>query len=66
MKIKPAMTLISVGPNQHGFPDKKAVELYEKHSAGSDKGNKVYTTEQKKNMKIELKDDGGWSLSVNQ
>jgi beta-lactamase superfamily II metal-dependent hydrolase len=65
-KIKPAMTLISVGPNQHGLPDKKAIELYEKYSSGSDKGNKVYTTKEKKNMKIVLKDDGGWSLSVNQ
>ena len=61
-KIRPAMTLISVGPNQHGLPDKKAVELYENYSSGSDKGNKAYTTEQKKNMKIELKDDGGWWL----
>lgn len=65
-KIEPAMTLISVGSNQHGLPDKKALELYEKYSSGSNKGNKVYTTEQKKNMKIELKDDGNWSLSVNQ
>lgn len=40
-QIKPSMTLISVGPNQHGLPDRKAVELYEKYSSGSDKGNKV-------------------------
>jgi beta-lactamase superfamily II metal-dependent hydrolase len=65
-KINPDMTLISVGPNQHGLPDKKAVELYEKYSSGSTKGNKVYTTQHQKNMKIELKDDGGWWLSVNQ
>lgn len=64
--IEPDMTLISVGPNQHGLPDQKAVELYEKYSSGSDQGNKVYTTEEKKNMKIVLKDDGGWSLSVDQ
>lgn len=65
-KIMPDMTLISVGPNQHGLPDKKAIELYEKYSKGSNAGNKVYTTEDKNNMKIVLKDDGGWSLSVNQ
>lgn len=65
-KINPGMTLISVGPNQHGLPDKKAVELYEKNSSGSNKGNKVYTTEDQNNMRITLKDDGGWSLSVNQ
>jgi len=65
-KIMPGMTLVSVGPNQHGLPDKKAIELYEKYSNGSNAGNKVYTTEDKNNMKIILKDDGGWSLSVNQ
>lgn len=65
-KIKPAMTIVSVGPNQHGLPDKKALELYEKYSSGSNKGNKLYTTEEKQNMKITLKDDGGWSLDVNQ
>ena len=65
-KIDPDMILISVGPNQHGLPDMKAVELYKKYSSGSNQGNKVYTTEQKKHMKIELKDDGNWSLFVNQ
>jgi beta-lactamase superfamily II metal-dependent hydrolase len=65
-KIKPAMTLISVGPNVHDLPDKKAIELYEKYSSGSSQGNKVFTTEDKGTMKLELKNDGGWSLSVNQ
>lgn len=65
-KVKPAMTLISVGPNQFGFPETKAVELYAKYSSGSKQGNKVFTTEEKGNMKIVLNDDGGWSLSVNQ
>lgn len=64
--IKPAMTLISVGPNVHELPDKKAVELYTKYSLGSNQGNKVFTTEDKGTMKLELKDDGGWSLSTNQ
>jgi beta-lactamase superfamily II metal-dependent hydrolase len=60
------MTLISVGPNQHGLPDKEAISLYEKHSRGSSTGDKIYTTEQKSNMKIELKDDGGSTLFVDQ
>ena len=64
--IKPAMTIISVGPNAHGFPDAKAVELYEKYSTGSDKGNKVFSTEDKGNMKLTFKSDGTWSLSSNQ
>ena len=65
-KIAPAMTLISVGPNVNNLPDAKAIDIYEKHSTGSEQGNKVYTTEDKKHMKITLKDDGGWSLRVNQ
>lgn len=61
--IKPAMTIISVGDNAHGHPDKKAIELYEKYSTGSKQGNKVFTTEEKGTMKLTLKDDG-WSLNV--
>ena len=64
--ISPAMTIISVGDNAHGHPDKKALELYEKHSTGSKQGNKVFkvfTTQNKGTMKLILKDDG-WSLNV--
>ena len=64
-KISPAMTLISVGPNVHELPDEKALELYEKYSTGSNKGNKLYTTEEKGNMKLIL-EEGDWNLSVNQ
>lgn len=60
--ISPAMTLISVGPNVHGLPDNKAVELYEKYSSGSNRGNKVFTTEEKGNMKLVLKGNGAWEL----
>lgn len=61
--IRPAMTIVSVGDNAHGHPDEKALELYEKHSTGSSKGNKLYTTKEKGTIKITLKDDG-WSLNV--
>lgn len=64
--INPAMTIISVGPNVHGLPHKKAVELYTKHSTGSNQGNKVFTTEEKGNMRLVLKDSGGWELFVQQ
>jgi beta-lactamase superfamily II metal-dependent hydrolase len=64
--LRPDMTLISVGPNAHGLPDTKAVEIYNKHSKGSKKGTKVYTTEDKRNIKITLNDDGTWSLNANQ
>lgn len=61
--VKPAMTIISVGDNAHGHPDKKALELYDKYSTGSKQGNKVFTTQDKGTMKLSLNDDG-WSLNV--
>jgi competence protein ComEC len=61
----PAMTIISVGDNSFGHPDKKALEFYEKYSRGEDHGYKVYRTDQQGNMCVELKDDGGWSLTSN-
>lgn len=64
--IKPAMTIISVGPNTHGHPKKKAVELYNKYSTGSNKGNKVFRTDKNKTMKLILKDEGGWNLKDKQ
>ncbi len=59
----PAMTVISVGDNAHGHPDAKALEFYEKHSSGSNKGNKVYRTDTQGHMVVELQDGGGWSLT---
>jgi beta-lactamase superfamily II metal-dependent hydrolase len=59
----PAMTIISVGDNAHGHPDKTALEFYEKYSTGSSQGNKVFRTDIQGNMIAELKDGGGWSLT---
>jgi len=64
--INPAMTIVSVGPNVHGHPDKKALEFYEEWSTGSNQGNKVFRTDKQGTMKLELKDNGSWSLSTNQ
>ena len=61
--INPEMTIVSVGKNPHGHPDKKALELYEKHSRGSKQGNKVFMTQVKGTMRLTLKDDG-WSLKA--
>ena len=61
--ISPSMTIISVGENAYGHPDKKAIELYKKYSRGSNQGNKVFTTKDKGTMKLTLKDNG-WSLNV--
>jgi competence protein ComEC len=63
LAIKPAMTIVSVGDNSHGHPDKKALELYEKYSTGSKQGNKVFTTQDKGTIKLTLK-DSGWILNV--
>jgi beta-lactamase superfamily II metal-dependent hydrolase len=65
-KISPAMTLLSVGPNSFGLPDDKAVELYTKRSRGSDKGNKVYRTDEQGSMRLVLKGEGGWRLEIHQ
>ena len=65
-KIKPEMTLISVGQNGQELPDPRAIELYEEYSTGSNKGKKIYTTQDKGTMKLGLHDDGTWSLATNQ
>ena len=65
-RIKPEMTIISVGPNVHGLPKNEALALYAKHSTGSSNGSKVWRTDEQGNMKLTLKDEGGWTLSPNQ
>lgn len=61
--IKPAMTVVSVGPNSHGHPKETALGFYRDHSTGSNKGNKVFRTDTKGTMKLTLKSGGGWNLS---
>jgi len=63
--MSPAMTIISVGDNGHGHPDKKALELYEKYSSGSSEGNKLYRTDMQGTMRLTLKDGGGWNIKKN-
>lgn len=62
--IKPAMTIVSVGPNSHGHPKDTAMKYYREYSTGSDAGNKVYRTDTKGTMKLTLKGGGGWNLSI--
>ena len=64
--VSPDMTVISVGPNNYGHPDRTALGLYERHSKGSNKGNKVFRTDKQGTMKLTLKSEGGWNLSPNQ
>ena len=62
--IKPAMTVVSVGPNSYGHPDETALRLYRQNSSGSAKGNKVYRTDRQHTMKLTLKSGGGWNLAT--
>jgi len=64
--LSPAMTIVSVGDNPHGHPESKALEFYEKHSRGSNKGTKIKRTDEHGNIRLVLKDDGGWSLTDGQ
>jgi len=64
--ISPDITVVSVGPNAHDHPDGKALDLYKKHSSGSNKGNKIFRTDKKGTMMLTLKRDGGWSIAVDQ
>ena len=64
--MTPDMVIVSVGKNSYGHPDSKALELYKKYSRGSNKGHKLYRTDQQGTMKLLLKAGGSWSLSVNQ
>ena len=61
--IAPAMTVVSVGPNNYGHPDPKALSLYEKHSSGSSQGNKVLRTDKRGTIKLTLASGGSWSIS---
>lgn len=59
----PEMTIISVGDNTHGHPDDQALIFYLKYSSGSNKGNKVYRTDEQGHIWVTLKDGGGWELN---
>jgi beta-lactamase superfamily II metal-dependent hydrolase len=60
--IEPAVCIVSVGDNNYGHPDSKALELYVKYSRGSNKGNKIFRTDERGSIRVVLKDDGGWEL----
>ena len=64
--MKPAMTVVSVGPNNYGHPDPTALRLYEAYSGGPRQGNKVFRTDKQGTMRLELKSEGGWELKINQ
>lgn len=64
--IKPAMVIVSVGPNTHDHPKKEALDFYEKYATGADSGNKVARTDKNGTMKLTLKSEGGWQLHYNQ
>ena len=51
-KINPFLTIVSVGPNSWGLPDKKALGLYTSFSKGLSNGAKVNTTQENGTIKI--------------
>ena len=62
----PEITIISVGENGYGHPDDKALKYYEKYSTRLRNGRKIVRTDQDGNIRVVLKDGGGWSLYKNQ
>ena len=62
--IKPAMVVVSVGPNNYGHPDEKALRLYREYATGSNKGNKTHRTDTQGTAKLTLRSGGGWSLTT--
>ena len=64
--IKPAMTVVSVGPNSYGHPDETALRLYRNYSTGSSNERKIFRTDRQHTMKLTLKSGGGWDLSPQQ
>lgn len=63
--IKPKMTIISVGDNGHGHPHEDSIQIYEKHSIGSNLGNKIRRTDLHGNIQLTLKDNSQWNMNIN-
>jgi len=61
--INPAMTVISVGPNVHEHPHPLAVQMYKRHSRGSQDGHRVWRTDQDGTMMLQIHERDGWTLS---
>ena len=64
--IKPAMVIVSVGPNTHGHPKKEALALYEKYATGASNGDKIARTDKNGTMKFTLKTEGGCQFDYDQ
>jgi len=60
--IQPAITIISVGENNpHDHPHNEALTHYNNYCYGANNGQKIFRTDQHKNMKLELHGQGrGW------
>lgn len=52
--ISPDMSVISVGSNGFGHPNRKALSLYEKYSRGSDTGMKLARTDLQGTIRLEI------------
>jgi beta-lactamase superfamily II metal-dependent hydrolase len=61
----PNATIISTGPNQHGHPEKKAVEFYERHTTGCSNGVKIFRTDNHRTIRVEIDNAGKGTLTCN-
>lgn len=61
--ITPEMVFISVGENAYGHPDPDSLRMYSEIATGSNKGNKVKTTQMAGSMELKLTDNRGWSVT---
>jgi competence protein ComEC len=61
--ILPDVTIISVGSNSFGHPDRAAVQRYEAGSLGCSRGRKIFRTDTHGSIRAVLPDSGGWTMS---
>jgi len=67
-KIRPRVTVVSVGSNNYGHPTPLALALYTSHSAGPDytwrtEPLKIVRTDRQGTIKLSLRDDGWWVMN---
>jgi beta-lactamase superfamily II metal-dependent hydrolase len=64
--LAPMVTVVSVGPNVHGHPDPRAVELYELFTGDAPVPDlpKTFRTDRHGTLRLELNQAGGWRIET--
>ena len=65
--ISPDMCVISVGSNEYGHPDRRALDMYERYSRGSKNGMKLARTDLQGTIRLEIglsstQNRGNWEM----